>query len=672
MGIKRLKAFRGNKGQVSILIGTMLLTFILFFAFVVNTGMLIHAKINLQNAADLAAYAGAAVQARQLNHISYLNYEMRRQYKKFLFRYYVVGTMSWDSARSAPATGEHQWIPNDNDGVDWRVPSVCLIFNRNDNFCHLASLSPIPIPPDSYMDQINQTLRGQLQAIETARIKSCEEIDRTNIQILSLWVWNTDPELTSLPPNTTMAKNLGRGLGIVPKEGLLKARINTLEYYVNFEPQNGVTLSKVNELMNSSDPARRERTIQAFYSAYYTLGDHIFNSEETVMDELLPPGAEGANLLRLEPLTVKSTTYATKMETGSPPGANVTVVDEGRTCIAKVAPMKIEMPIGVKKDPTILTYYAIRLQAKAKVLFSPFGDMQLKAYAAAQPFGSRIGPPITDTDFLKTDVAPDSNQGGAIVSTGTQDRSVPNLPMLTPGDSGWYNNAVFKPMLSLLSPSGNNPVDVNLLEKAYAKAMAPTPAEVGLYNIPADIGSDPFVRHFDAPGGTYAFWAPVFPLDKAGQSNEAENEINTLIGTVLGQTDMSHSGDAFRQEMVINLQTGLETYLGKLREGRGENGEGYNIARITDPLRPATVAGENSEFLSVPGVTTSDASKIKSSWDTVKDANLRNGRSGYSVKFVSLKGLTTGAGMTANGASPWTNTFPMDDQTKDEIQKIQH
>src|SRR3954466_15164229 len=84
----------GENGQASIMIGMILLTFILFFAFVVNTGMLVNAKINLQNAADLAAYAGAAVQARQLNQISYLNYEMRRQYKKFLFRYYVMGNMA--------------------------------------------------------------------------------------------------------------------------------------------------------------------------------------------------------------------------------------------------------------------------------------------------------------------------------------------------------------------------------------------------------------------------------------------------------------------------------------------------------------------------------------------------------------------------------------------------
>src|SRR5262245_57488355 len=55
---------RNEDGQASLMIGMMILTFVLFFAFVINTGMLVNAKINLQNAADLAAYAGASVQAR--------------------------------------------------------------------------------------------------------------------------------------------------------------------------------------------------------------------------------------------------------------------------------------------------------------------------------------------------------------------------------------------------------------------------------------------------------------------------------------------------------------------------------------------------------------------------------------------------------------------------------
>src|ERR1700741_2233855 len=87
------------------MIGMIIMTFVLFFAFVINTGMLVNARINIQNAADLAAYAGAAVQARQLTHISYLNYEMRRQWKKFLFRVYVIGNMAHPSFVNMPLAG---------------------------------------------------------------------------------------------------------------------------------------------------------------------------------------------------------------------------------------------------------------------------------------------------------------------------------------------------------------------------------------------------------------------------------------------------------------------------------------------------------------------------------------------------------------------------------------
>lgn len=62
----------------------------LLVAMVVNIGFLVAAKINLQNAVDLAAYAGAAQQARYLSEIGKWNYEMRRNYKAMVFDYMIV------------------------------------------------------------------------------------------------------------------------------------------------------------------------------------------------------------------------------------------------------------------------------------------------------------------------------------------------------------------------------------------------------------------------------------------------------------------------------------------------------------------------------------------------------------------------------------------------------
>ena len=96
-----------NRGQVSVFLGISLLIIISLLAFVINVGLFVKAKINLQNAVDAAAFAGAAAQARQLTNIGYLNYELRNNYKEWVFKYYVIGQSSNENATlndAAPVT----------------------------------------------------------------------------------------------------------------------------------------------------------------------------------------------------------------------------------------------------------------------------------------------------------------------------------------------------------------------------------------------------------------------------------------------------------------------------------------------------------------------------------------------------------------------------------------
>jgi hypothetical protein len=160
---------KNNQGQISVMIGLLMSTFILLFAFVVNIGMLVHAKINLQNAADLAAYAGAATQARQLTQIGYLNYEMRRQFKKYLFRIYVLGNMSQPNFPQTGGGGQTPMKYTVNGGVDYGAPTTCVIFNASDNYCQLNILPKISIPPANELDSITSTLSAQLKMIEAIK-----------------------------------------------------------------------------------------------------------------------------------------------------------------------------------------------------------------------------------------------------------------------------------------------------------------------------------------------------------------------------------------------------------------------------------------------------------------------------------------------------------------------
>ena len=83
------KRLKNKKGQAAIFILMIFSLIFMFFGMAINIGMLVHHKINLQNAADLAALAGAAEEARILNMIGWKNYELRKNFKEFVYRYWV-------------------------------------------------------------------------------------------------------------------------------------------------------------------------------------------------------------------------------------------------------------------------------------------------------------------------------------------------------------------------------------------------------------------------------------------------------------------------------------------------------------------------------------------------------------------------------------------------------
>ena len=80
-------------GQLSMFLGVTLIIIICLLAFIINVGLFVRAKINLQNAVDAAAYSGAATQARLLTQIAYVNWEMRNNLKEWMFKYYVLGQL---------------------------------------------------------------------------------------------------------------------------------------------------------------------------------------------------------------------------------------------------------------------------------------------------------------------------------------------------------------------------------------------------------------------------------------------------------------------------------------------------------------------------------------------------------------------------------------------------
>lgn len=648
-----------ESGQISIMLAMMMMTFIIFFAFVINIGMLVNAKINLQNAADLAAYSGAAVQARQLTHISHLNYEMRRQYKKFIFRYYVIGNMAQQSM--SQNSGPRKWSP---DGVfDYGAPATCIIFNPNDNVCQLASLKAISIPSKSAMDAINDTLIASLQQIEDLRLKNCTSQGKINKQVLLFWLWNTDPDLgllSSIIQNNlamqqeygktlSLLKGLNYGLGLIPKEILIRQRIRTLEEYVNTPAQSGLTHDKLRELLVHPDHPQFERSIAAFQTAFDTLGNHTFDNVESIqLDELLPGTTDAAHLLKLNTQNIQFDTFFVDFDPG--PAASGQNPQDCRGFLSRI-PVNFPLPVGVAKDPSVITYYAIRLKAKAKLMFSPFGDLTLKAYAAARPFGSRIGPPSLGQETLTRRMGP-----------GT----IPWLPMNDAGIGWEMQQNILKYYQVMLSQAGGGAgkvVSSSDMERAYQAAMSPNPWEAGRYNIPNDL-PDPYLAMVSPRDNMYRIWAPVISKTKEMESG---GDIQQIVRKLMEQALSAQSVGGTQILLNDALVMGLSKYVSGLKTGKGEFGESFSFATLSNPIKLKSGQGPAQPFPLTADVYLSAPDKIKTSWKSPKDGDtLQGGRSGYSVKVVAFKEIIQQQ-VSGNGSDPLSNSMSLDGEADTDL-----
>jgi hypothetical protein len=444
----------------------------------------------------------------------------------------------------------------------------------------------------------------------------------------------------------------------------------------------------------SADPHKYERSIQAFYSAFYTLGDHTFATNTITMDEV-----QADQQIQLDDIRVNFDTYAIYFS--SPTGLAPT---KGSQCTPYLIPetMKQPLTIGVSKDPKTLTYYAVKLKARAKLLFNPWGSdgIELKAYAAAQPFGSRIGPALTIDSWVRKNAKaniPISNASSTGAPPMKPLEQVPNLP-ISEGDTldlGWNTTEVLGTLVNAAFPVANNGVHTiteSDLARGYQLAMAPNPYEGKFYNIPNDLATDQ--GHYDpshkfSPGifddsRAAILWAPVAPPDNpGGVDGEIQSDITDLF---------SNAGpDAAALKSTLKAQIGK--YINDIKSqdlsacGKAKlaqnlddsDCESFNMVRITNPLKPRPVAsGANtSGLLNLPDwFMPHKAEEVLTSWNHPNDPPMPGdpGRMGYSVKFVAFDALinrrlpTDSATQTKFDNPPGTG----DDEALYDMKAIEH
>ncbi len=749
----RIRRLRDERGQTSLFMALFIFTMIIMFAFTTNVGMLVHAKINLQNAADAASYSGAAVQARQLTAVGYLNWEMRRALKEFMFYYTIRGNYEampcfpFDfTGRRIPMCVQHPGDDrhdfafvdpreNTNETGGPFLPSVCKIFEATNNYCQKNGVPGIPEFQGGgswgVADPIVAAVRSATNQIIEKKIADCLGRTEINQQFLISWLFNLSPiqgadAMLTIGRDTEDPFPFTNGLervGVLPRQAILRARIDNYEEALNLNLANEgvgsitVTEETMGALRNAAQGGGKtldyyERPIQAYLSAKNNLpgigGDNgIFANIE--MTELIPsqPGAPSTGagfdnrFIQNPPVLVKFKDQFARVTVANSKFETRGQLDRGDCFQYRENRVIPHFPFGVSKYPGLVTYYAVRLQAKARLLFSPFGGngiVTLSAYSAAKPFGSRIGKDLShddETEFHQM-IALGKTTQGEILNTLTSARFPNPLVSNTDSDSqagGFTTNA----HLGYINGAMRSLDRLDLgprLSGAYA------PWEVGYYTVPANYNEPEQIGLFeDNPvyeGKFFTLAAPLFPVNSnAGlgflrlrvaeylnggpaDAGTLEGKFGSFLNGVMSDAKWAILfGYLESQNQVVNhyipdpLLNDERDLLGYVKAF----GQRYTVAATPNAQRRQLTSWNNQKTardqdLQPPG-------NIPMNSELGPDI----GRSGYSVRFISFRSLAAGGTGTNDPVSPdtnWSNPFSRFDagggagRIQDDLGKVRH
>lgn len=426
-----------EQGQISIFFASSVIVLISIIAFIVNIGLFVKAKINLQNATDAAAYAGAATQGRMLNRIGYLNWDMRNTYKEWMYKYWVLGNLNIDQVGN-PALATNNFI---NFGMEkdtftsvaggesdiYNFPSVCLQYaGVPTNVCKKYSLPGIPRFEPTNLIGIDETTSSFIDAIVREKSDDCSKRSRLNYNVATLWAYqvvDTNPSdaQNAFADAPQIAANRPGAWPVAVEQAI---RVRNLENAVNRAPIAGICAGQgagagscaidIGSLSQQKHYGN-ERPIKAFWSGLRNLGnesDSEMKNSFTLtelsptpvtidnpydLSRILTKGVSTKYYLDLKLMMVNYATFFTALISRDDRTRveGTTVSTQGACDVSKIAIPVPGYPLGFYKNPDVLTYYAVKGQARFQGMFNPFaGATVMTAYAAAKPMGGRIGPAL--------------------------------------------------------------------------------------------------------------------------------------------------------------------------------------------------------------------------------------------------------------------------------------
>lgn len=636
---------------MAIFIALLFQLLFIFFAMVINVGLLVHDKINLQNSVDLATIYAAQRQAEVLNVIAHTNYQIHQSWKLLAWRIRVLGDFGRTSHPSNPGSYTDPYaIDSPDTYLANYPPSVCVDnpgweSNDDQNLCkdRFQYVDPITIAqrnPLADWTQIYAALEPYAQQAQAAFRRGCKEVGPKNWNMAGRW-------LASFRLDVERRREIIKDLALNLKQNdfreisggqVMDGVRRTLR--ANLTRSNLAALDKDDIIFKNSlaDREQKDWLPEIYVSPvlYYT--DTVCPDDDRIKVETKRFGPGGGSLPNY---------LGGREATWDPTGAYKN--------FWSYEPVDNNSPFrsiwGVEKNPWYLAYVGLKVTTKPKQPFSPFGKgVEMVARAFAQPFGGKIGPwfkrqwqptdPMSSGDAID-EMAPERDGGAFTPNPLTQ---IPNYSRY-PGDKMGLTSIK---ALSMLRKFREEPGRVvSFRDYTLVESDPMTPQGDVLANNPILGPGGTFIRGFEVAALSPNFFdvmyysiEPSFVQNYAGRANSLVSYYppGTLIRQDLG--GRNDPPDRYSVQRQIEQYMKIMIYLGSPNL--------YEWQVITEPAHLLTswVPQQIVDYSPTPAQFAQCDMTPTPAFDAdptnpipVPGRCLAGGRVGYSVKIVSREHL---------------------------------
>ncbi len=403
-----IQSIKNRRGQVALFIALIFQILFLFFAMVINVGLLVHHKINLQNSVDLAAYYGAMKQAEGLNSVAHMNYQIRQSWKLLTWRYRMLG--SGGEFHKHPYSKTRRAIIGDpGDMINYadaeqaafqETPAFCITYipfkpmPAGENTCKdMAQNRGITVfspPPIIAAHQVfSSVIKATSEALRDKVVERCKIFGAVNYEMLARFMvtYNLDQSdrmhaIALLSQGMSKStedfydidgENASGGIEKTLRNNLTSANNNS-ELKVSIYNSLGSADCGIDKGAGDDQPAKWLTTTKIYPAFAYTDTDCSASKIRTVPRVLTNSAADFPKHLAGLPNEQTVRTLAPWV------GYRSDIKD------------RFNFSLGVEKNPWCMAYVGVSASTVPKIPFSPFGGVKLSARAFYKPFGGRVGP----------------------------------------------------------------------------------------------------------------------------------------------------------------------------------------------------------------------------------------------------------------------------------------